>query len=309
MHRHWVAAALVLPPLLLPALAWAAQEPELIGPVRYAPQPVPTALSAAASGVVPVGKGQIRYWDSGGAGPAVVLLHPYTGNADSWPYQQAALAAAGYRVIAYSRRGHAGSSPVEPPQVDTDDLLALLDHLQVARCHLVGVAGGGIVATDFALTHPQRVRSLVIAASIVAIADPDFMRASAALRLPGFAELPPEMQELGPQYRAVDPEGVARWRAVLQANGHPAVARTLETARPVMRSRLTVQALSAFAQPVLMVSGDADLYAPPALMNRLAQSFPKAQAKVIAGSGHAPHWERPDVFNRLLLEFWRTQGD
>jgi pimeloyl-ACP methyl ester carboxylesterase len=49
-----------------------------------------------------------------GTGPAVVLLHPATGSSLVWGYQQATFAAAGYRVVGYSRRGFNGSSPVDP---------------------------------------------------------------------------------------------------------------------------------------------------------------------------------------------------
>lgn len=65
--------------------------------LSYLPSP---KQAQATEGVLPL---------SGGAGPAVVLSHPGRGSALTWPYQQPVLSAAGFRVIAYSRRGYYGS--------------------------------------------------------------------------------------------------------------------------------------------------------------------------------------------------------
>ena len=67
------------------------------------------AQAPVAEGRLDVGGACTWYWDTGGDGEAVVLVHPYSGSALNWGYQQPALAAAGYRVIGYSRRGHFGS--------------------------------------------------------------------------------------------------------------------------------------------------------------------------------------------------------
>ena len=52
---------------------------------------------------------RLAYWDTGGEGETVVLLHAGTGSHAVWEYQRPALLDAGYRVIGYSRRGHLGS--------------------------------------------------------------------------------------------------------------------------------------------------------------------------------------------------------
>ena len=82
-------------------------------------------------GVVVIPDGELAYWDTGGSGPVVVLLHPATGTAETWSPQREPLAAAGFRVIAYTRRGHLGSTPVDPehPVPATEDLRALIGAL------------------------------------------------------------------------------------------------------------------------------------------------------------------------------------
>jgi len=75
------------------------------------PVPLPAQVSAS-EGIAELPGTRLDYWDTGGEGPAIVLLHPATGSALIWAYQQPVFAKAGYRVIAYSRRGHHNAAPV-----------------------------------------------------------------------------------------------------------------------------------------------------------------------------------------------------
>jgi pimeloyl-ACP methyl ester carboxylesterase len=107
---------------------------------------------------------ELWYWDTRGDGPAVTLMHAGTGSAASWGYQQPAFVNQGYRVIAYSRRGHYKSSQgsEEHPGNGAEDLDKLLKHLNLEKVHLVAAAYGGNYAIDYALTHPEKVQSLTV---------------------------------------------------------------------------------------------------------------------------------------------------
>ena len=91
---------------------------------------------------------RLWYWDTGGDGAPVVLVHPATGSALIWGYQQPAFAKAGYRVIGYSRRSYYGSDPLpkESPGVASEDLHNLIEFLGIRKFHAVGSAAGGGVA-------------------------------------------------------------------------------------------------------------------------------------------------------------------
>jgi pimeloyl-ACP methyl ester carboxylesterase len=96
----------------------------------------------------------VKLWfiDTGGAGSPVVLLHPNSGTSAIWDNQIAALAQAGYRAIAFDRRGWGKSTPdpstgPQPGSV-TGDLDALVAHLKLDKFHLLGTAGGGFIALD-----------------------------------------------------------------------------------------------------------------------------------------------------------------
>src|SRR6267142_1641439 len=95
-------------------------------PDPMAPIPIPPQV-LANEGVAVVPDTRLWYWDTGGAGQPIVLMHPATGSGLIWGYQQPVFAKAGYRVIGYSRRGHNGSEAV--PRVNTGIASEDLHHL------------------------------------------------------------------------------------------------------------------------------------------------------------------------------------
>ena len=135
---------------------------------------------------------------------------------------------AGFRVIAYDRRGFGRTVTTNGPASNApDDLEALIAHLGLDRVHLVGTAAGGIVATDYALSFPARIRSVVIANSIVGVQDEEYLEMGRRLRPKIFNDLPADFRELGPAYRAANPAGTERWLA-LGPLASPAKAATLD---------------------------------------------------------------------------------
>lgn len=256
-------------------------------------------------GIAPLPEAALAYIDTQGAGEAVVLLHAGTGSKDVWEHQIAPLQAAGHRVIAYSRRGHRGSAlgAMERPGTGSGDLLALAEHLGLARFHAVGTAAGAIVAMDFALSHPGRLISLTLACTILGVVEPDYLALSQRLRPPGFMAMPADFRELGPAYRASDPAGVARWLAL----EHAAIPGP-QLRQPVANA-ITWAALEGLDLPCLLLTGDADLWAPPPVQRLFARHLRRSEQVVIAEAGHSAHWEQPEAFNAALLDFLRRHGE
>ncbi len=250
---------------------------------------------------LPIPGVDLYYEDTGGDGVPVVFLHALTGTADSWVHQIPAFTAAGYRCITYDRRGWARSQPKGSPghaEVGSDDLHALLEGLSLEPAHLVATAAGGIVAIDYALTHPERVRSLVAANTIGGVQDEAYVEVRQRLRPRQIQDLPPELRELGPSYRGTNPEGVRRWVEIEEAGG-------LSEPRPFppVRDAITFARLASMTVPTLVLAGEADLLSPPALMRMLAAGIPGARYQSIPEVGHAGFWERPHVWNGIVLEF------
>ena len=240
--------------------------------------------------------------DSGGDGPAVVFCHPHSGNAYSWSAQFAPFRSAGFRVIAYSRRGYHGSpsAGADAPGPQADDLASLLDALEIEVAHVIGSAAGGSTALDFALAYPDRTASAVIASSLMSIKEADYQERSVRCRGPWFEALPVEARELSASFRAMEPEGVVEWLRIWKLNGFAHGERPV--AQP-LKSRIDWGTLGANAVPMLLMTGDADLYLPPELLRWTAPKVGNAEAVIVPDAGHPTFVEQAEAFNRLTLEF------
>jgi pimeloyl-ACP methyl ester carboxylesterase len=248
----------------------------------------------------------VRLWytDSGGNGVPVLLLHANTGNADSWQYNIPGFVDPGYRVVTFDRRGWGRSraNPGTGPQPGTiaEDLHALVEHLALERFHLVGVAGGGFAAYDYVLWHPERLRSLVVAASGGAIVDEELRQLRQKTGLPGFSSWPPEFREVSMGYMATNPEGLERW---LEIHHH---SRQKDAPAQPQRTTITFEKLKTIRVPTLLMPGDQDLQAPPWVMRRQLAHISGAAFIVLPEAAHSINWEQPEAFNRNVLEFIRS---
>ncbi|HEX3486185.1 MAG TPA: alpha/beta fold hydrolase [Micropepsaceae bacterium] len=260
--------------------------------------PIPPQ-APANSGIATLAGTRLAYWDTGGSGETIVLLHPATGSADSWVHQQPVFAKAGYRLIAYSRRGYGGSDavPKNYPGTAAGDLDALLDFLAVKKFHLVGSAAGGGLAVDYALSHSQRLLSLVVACAIGGVEDEDYAARIASLRPKGFEDMPASFRELSPSYRVSNPEGADAWAALERT----AVTGNRHGQKPL--NQVTWARLATLRLPTLIIGGDADLYMPPPMLRTFAAHIPGAELVIVPEAGHSLYWEQPDIFNRAVLDF------
>ena len=244
---------------------------------------------------------RLWYTDTGGDGVPVILLHANTGNADGFQHNSSTFVEAGYRAIAFDRRGWGRSiaNPATGPQPGTiaEDLHALVEHLKIDRFHLVGVAGGGFAAYDYVLWHPERIRSLVIAASGGAIVDEELSKLREKTTLPNFKHWPPEFREVSMGYMATNPEGLKRWLEIHNHSQQPGAP-----AQP-QRTTITFEKLATIRVPTLLMPGDQDIQCPPWVMRRQLAHIPHAEFIVLPEASHSINWEQPEAFNRTVLEF------
>ncbi len=262
------------------------------------PVPIP-AQPPFKEGVADLGDTKLWYTDTGGDGVPVVLMHPASGSALIWLYQRPVLVAAGYRVIAYSRRACHGSAPMtqDTRGVGSEDLVRMLDHLKLDKVHLVACAAGGSIAADFAISYPQRLRSLSVASNAFSVTDGPIADAAARIRPAEWNTLPWWFRELGPSYRAANPEGVKLW-IELEESGSAADGLRQDT-----RHKITEAMLANMRTPTLLMTGAADTSTPPATHRLLAARLPDCEVFVVQECGHSAYWERPDVFNAVLIDF------
>jgi pimeloyl-ACP methyl ester carboxylesterase len=248
----------------------------------------------------------VKLWfvDTGGTGAPIVLLHPNTGTVEIWEPQIAAFAAAGYRVIAFDRKGWgksvAGPASGAAPGSVAQDLDALSRHLKLEKFHLLGVAGGGFIALDFAAWRPERVRSLIVGGSTGSFQDKEIADFIARIAIPEIRKQSAHYREIGPSYRGANPEGTARWIAIDEHARQPGT-----DFQPPLRTPNTFAKIAAITAPALLIAADADLLAPPALMRLWGTHLRHHEWAVIHDAGHAMAWEQPGAFNDKVLDFLR----
>lgn len=254
---------------------------------------------------------RIWYLDTGGAGPPVVFLHANTGTSASWEnewaHQLSFFAAAGYRAIAFDRRGWGRSTavPETGPQPGTiaGDLDALADSLHLDRVHLVGVAGGGFAAIDYAHWRPERLRSLVVGASMAALVEEEIAGFVSRIRIPALRSPTPGdpasevLLEVSAGYRGACPEGTAAWQEIA-AHAHQDAVEPQPLRTPNTYAKLAEIEVSTF-----VIAGSADLIAPPKLMELWAAKLPHHEFTTIVGAGHSIAYEEPEQFNHLVEAF------
>jgi pimeloyl-ACP methyl ester carboxylesterase len=269
-------------------------------PFVSAPASLPIPQQASAKeGIAKLPEVDLFFWDTGGNGQVVVLFHPWTGSALVWPYQQPALVKAGYRVISYSRRGFHNSDrgPEDRPGTGAGDLELLLSSLKVDRFHAVSTAAGAYVALDFALSHPERLHSLVLSCSILNVHGGAYDVLSKNLEVPGFSAMPAHFRELSPSYRAANLEGTTAWR---ELEAKSVVGKHVEQG---FENKVSLASLANLRPRTLLIYGEADLIAPPPIGRLFAKAIPDSRLELLPECGHSAYWERPDLFNRAILEF------
>jgi pimeloyl-ACP methyl ester carboxylesterase len=246
--------------------------------------------------------GERIYWESAGEGPALVLTHGAGGNHAAW-FQQIPVFAKTRRVIAWDQRGFGRSTArggANSPERAARDLAALLDALGVERADLVGQSMGGWAVLGFALAHPERTRSLVLADTPGGIDTKELRAQWADVGPGGFAT-----DELG-RHPALAADFFERHpeRAVLYQQlggfGEPELAKILPS---LVQTRLGADALTELRCPVLLIVGEQDALFPPAVMRASAGLLPNARLALIPHAGHSPYFEEPEAWNRAVAEF------
>lgn len=234
-----------------------------------------------------------------GKGTLLLFLHGIRGSRRHWA-RQVEFFSRHFRAAAWDARGYGDSEDYEGAlQFDahfTADVLRVADHFRADKMHLVGLSMGGRIARNFALRHPGRLRSLVLAGTS-----------------PGFDALSPEdVKRFVAERRAATPEGVRRLlgsRAIAGAyeelldsvkRVHPAsFEKTLEASVSQDRAAPIEQ----IAVPTLVLTGDEDRVYPPAMAQEIARRIPGAELVTMKGIGHLSNLEQPDEFNQAVLDF------
>jgi pimeloyl-ACP methyl ester carboxylesterase len=248
---------------------------------------------------------------SRGAGRiAVVMLHGVGGGKEAWNPQLDAFAGAGFLAVAWDAPGYGATAAVEPYDMTglARALERLLDAVPARRRVLIGHSMGGMVAQEALAACPGKIDGVVLSATSPAFGKPDggWQREFLAARL-GPLDAGRTMADLAPALVAAMTGPDAEEAGVRLATD--VMARVSgETYRRALHALVRFDrrdALGAIRVPTLVVAGDRDANAPPAVMEKMAARIPGAQYRVLAGCGHLSNLECPAAFNQTVLAWLR----
>ncbi len=251
------------------------------------------------------------YWDEQGSGEPLLLIMGLSYASNMWHRSRPGLAKK-YRTIALDNRGvgQSDSPPgVYPIALMAADAAAALDAAGVESAHVFGVSMGGMIAQEFALNYPHRVRSLILGCTAsggptAVQADPEALQ---ALMRQGMT--PEEsMQAIIPFiYDAATPRARIDEDMAIRMKWYP----TLQGYMGQLQGIMSWEAYSRLPQitaSTLVVHGETDRLVPAANGKLIAARIPSAKLLLIPNASHIFETDQPGVAERAILEFLAAQS-
>jgi non-heme chloroperoxidase len=257
----------------------------------------------------------VREWGKAD-GPPILFIHGWSQNHLCWAGQYESALAGEFRLVAYDLRGHGMSeAPPEPGHYTdgklwADDVAAIIGQLGLARPVLVGWSYGAFVICDYIRAHGQdQIAAVDFVEGVVKLGEAAF----GTLIGPGFLDhfagataddLPTNIATMRSFVRTCivkpvpgdDLETAVCWNIIV-----PAPIRAHLAARELDYDDV----LGALEVPLLVTQGRADTVVLPAMAEHVLATCPTAEASWYEGTGHVPHLEEPERFNRELAELTR----
>jgi pimeloyl-ACP methyl ester carboxylesterase len=262
--------------------------PAMAAPVAPSPGARSDGTATEPSGAYVETQGARIWYASVGEGPPVVLLHGGLASSRSWDAQVPALVASGHRVILIDSRGH-GRSTMGPLPLRyallAEDVLAVLEHLHLAKPALIGWSDGAIVALMVALRAPHRLGTVY---AFGANMDKASVRPNAG-DAPILATVAP-LLVADYAARSPDPSGFGRLQQAVRA-------------MQASQQDIGPEQLRTIRTPVTIAGSEDDEFILPAHFRALARAIPSAHLELFPAAGHFIPWQNPAVFNRSLLTF------
>ena len=258
------------------------------------------------------------FYEVTGSGQPIVFVHEFGGDYRSW-YRQVAVLSKTHRCITYSARGFLPSEvPKDRNQYgqaqSTADLLTLMDHLEIAKAHVVGTSMGSFTSLDFALNHTDRVATLTLVGNSSGPRDAK-EQASYRENWVGHEMKLRQIQggdgavaglEGDPAYQSFqrdEPEGWAIYASNLRGQSADGAINVLATLHWNRISLFAIEAqLQALNIPTLLVTGEEDYYLVGETNEFLESVLPNAHRHHFEGTGHLVNIERAEKFNLVLTK-------
>ncbi|KEA65461.1 Esterase ybfF [Marinobacterium lacunae] len=247
-----------------------------------------------------------------GSGPTLIILHGLFGTWENWGAQIKMLSDQ-FDIVAADLRNH-GSSP-HSDAVDyrsmAGDVIELMDRLEIEHAFILGHSMGGKVAMQLAIDHPSRVDKLIVADIAPVTYPPHHNAVFQGLLNVDLNTIKSRTNADQQLAEHVDSAGV---RAFLlknlqrDAQGRFAWKMNLESLHREYDHIAAAPSEGQYTGPVLFIKGGDSDYLLPEHAEAIKTRFPNASYKVIEGTGHWLHAEKPGAFTRLVERFLAHQA-
>jgi 3-oxoadipate enol-lactonase len=244
-------------------------------------------------------------------GDVLVLSNGVLMSTASWVYQTPVLSRH-YRLLLYDCRGMWQSEHPPGPysmELHADDLATLLDALGIERAHVGGISYGAEISMIFALKYPEKTRSLILSSAVSQV--DRMLRGVMESWIAAVEAKDPEMffrvsypTNFSEAWIAANQEALDLARERYEMLDYDAFLELL-----LSFSRLGVtDDLHEIEAPTLVIVGEEDILKPRKYAEIIARKIRNTEFAVVPHAGHAVLWERPGVFNSLILGFLAKQG-
>jgi len=250
------------------------------------------------------------YYEVHGEGEPLALITGLGLDLTSWMLQIPEFSKK-YRVIVFDNRGAGRTSAPDTPysiEMMADDTVGLLDALNIEKAHILGVSMGGRITQELTLKYPQRVESLILAATSAKMPFREKHIFDTAVRMAQEGV----SRETSIRYLLPwvftdkffeSPEQIQMVINVMLANPYPQPAYAFARQLAACGEHDTQDRVGQITAPTLVLVGREDILVPVKLSEELAAGIPNAELVVLEGGGHAFSLEIPDKFNQAVLDF------
>jgi len=252
------------------------------------------------------------YWKESGAGDPLLLIMGLGYTRDMW-YRTEPILAQRYRTISFDNRGVGRSDvPPGPYPISTmaADAAAVMDSAGVNRAHVFGISMGGMIAQEFALQYPERVRSLILGCTShggpeAVLADAEvvttLMARGTMSAEDGIRAMVPFIYDASTRRERIEEDLEIRRRTFPTAAGYFAQVQGIFAFEA--RSRLP-----RLKVPTLVVHGESDRLVPPENGRRIAGLIEGARLVMLPRASHIFPTDQPDATHQAVLRFLSERG-
>jgi pimeloyl-ACP methyl ester carboxylesterase len=271
------------------------------------------AANTPVEGSIKAGGFHIQYSDTG-AGEPLLFVHGGMQDRHMWNHQVNFFIHRHYRVITFDLPAHGQSSGTDTTLLVSELIRILLDSLKIKRASIVGLSLGSVCVTAFVIAHPERVNKVVLAS-------PGLIGSTALLTIDSlslhlynqidsvlasgdcdeYARLFVSSWCVGP-LRDSSKVPVALRRNVYETTRYNCKEHSRSEWRP-FGSAPVMPVLHTIQKPVLLISGDQDVPFNNTISTYMQSQIPSSRVYIIKNAAHMVNMEKPEPFNKLVLEF------